>query len=104
MWEKVKEETREFEDELRKAAPEGVKLTGEGREKAEAEFGDLLFALVNAGRLYKLRPDNALEKTDGKFMRRFNYIERRATAQGRHLKDMSLGEMEALWQEAKKME
>ena len=104
VWEKVKEETREFEDELRKAAPEGVKLTGEGREKAEAEFGDLLFALVNAGRLYKLRPDNALEKTNGKFMRRFNYIERRATEQGRQLKDMSLGEMEALWQEAKKME
>ncbi len=104
VWEKVKEETREFEDELRKAAPEGEKLTEAGKEKAEAEFGDLLFALVNAGRLYKLRPDNALEKTNRKFISRFNHIEQRAAEQGRQLNDMSLDEMEALWQEAKKGE
>ena len=104
VWEKVKEETREFEDELRKAAPEGEKLTEAGKEKAEAEFGDLLFALVNAGRLYKLRPDNALEKTNRKFISRFNHIEQRAAEQGRQLNNMSLDEMEALWQEAKKGE
>ena len=104
VWEKVKEETREFEAELRAAAPEGQKPSEADKERMEAEFGDLLFALVNAGRLYKLRPDNALEKTNGKFIRRFNYMERRAKEMGRPLKDMSLDEMEALWQEAKKEE
>ena len=68
------------------------------------EFGDLLFALINAARLYKIRPDNALEQTNLKFMRRFNYLEARAKEQGRDLKDMSLDEMEALWQEAKALE
>ena len=66
-----------------------------------AEFGDLLFSLINVARLYKIKPDNALEQTNLKFMRRFNYIEQKATEQGRSLKDMSLDEMEQLWQEAK---
>ncbi len=92
VWDKVKEEMAEFEAELR----------ADDREKAEREFGDLLFAMVNVARLYKLKPDNALEKTNQKFTRRFNYIERRATEQGRNLKDMTLEEMETLWQEAKK--
>ena len=91
VWEKVKEEVAEFEAELR----------AEDREKAEQEFGDLLFAMVNVARLYKLKPDNALEKTNQKFMRRFAYIEQRAAEQGKNLKDMSLEEMEALWQEGK---
>ena len=92
VWDKVKEEMAEFEAELR----------ADNREKAEQEFGDLLFAMVNVARLYKLKPDNALEKTNQKFTRRFNYIEKRATEQGRSLKDMTLDEMETLWQEAKK--
>ena len=91
VWDKVKEEVAEFEAELR----------ADDREKAEQEFGDLLFAMVNVARLYKLKPDNALEKTNQKFMRRFGYIEQRAAEQGKNLKDMTLEEMEALWQEGK---
>ena len=97
VWDKVKEEIAEFEEELR--------TRGEGREaREEGEFGDLLFSLINVARLYKIRPDNALEQTNLKFIRRFNYIEAKAKEQGRELKDMSLEEMEALWQEAKKDE
>jgi XTP/dITP diphosphohydrolase len=92
VWEKVKEEISEFEAEIATM----------DRERAEQEFGDLLFAMINVARLYKLKPDNALEKTNQKFMRRFNYIEQKASEQGRSLQDMSLDEMEALWQEAKK--
>ena len=84
VWDKVKEEIAEFEE-----------------DPSEAELGDVLFALINAARLYKLRPDNALEQTNIKFMRRFNYIEQRAKEQGRDLKDMTLAEMDALWNEAK---
>ena len=91
VWDKVKEEIAEFEAELR----------ADDREKAEQEFGDLLFAMVNVARLYKLKPDNALEKTNQKFMRRFGYLEQRAAEQGKNLKDMTLDEMEALWQEGK---
>ena len=87
VWDKVKEEIAEFEE-----------------DPSEADLGDVLFALINAARLYKLRPDNALEPTNIKFMRRFNYIEQRAKEQGRDLKDMTLDEMEALWQEAKALE
>lgn len=85
VWEKVKEEIAEFE-----------------QDPSEAELGDILFALINAARLYKLRPDNALEQTNLKFIKRFNYIEQRAKEQGRALQDMSLEEMDALWEEAKK--
>jgi XTP/dITP diphosphohydrolase len=67
------------------------------------EFGDVLFPLINAARLYKIRPDNALEQTNLKFIRRFNYLEAKAKEQGRELKDLSLAEMDALWQEAKGM-
>ena len=87
VWEKVKEEIAEFE-----------------QDPSEAELGDILFALINAARLYKLRPDNALEQTNLKFIKRFNYIEQRAKEQGRALQDMSLEEMDALWEEAKKNE
>lgn len=92
VWEKVHEELNELEAELAKE---------DGRK--EEEFGDLLFAMINAARLYKIKPDNALEQTNLKFIKRFNYIETRAKEQGRELKDMSLDEMEALWQEAKKL-
>lgn len=91
VWAKVKEELAEFEAEV----------ANMDAEKATEEFGDVLFALVNAARLYKIRPDNALEKTNLKFMHRFNYIEEQAKAQNRRLEDMSLDEMESLWQQAK---
>ena len=87
VWEKVKEEIAEFEE-----------------DPSEAELGDVLFALINAARLYKIRPDNALEQTNIKFMRRFNYIEAKAKEQGKELKDMTLAEMDALWNEAKRNE
>lgn len=96
VWAKVKEEIAEFEAEMR-SSDESAKFGG----SLEAEFGDLLFALINAARLYKIRPDNALEQTNLKFMRRFNYLEARAKEQGRDLKDMSLEEMDELWNEAK---
>ena len=66
------------------------------------EFGDLLFAMINAARLYKIRPDNALEQTNLKFIRRFNYVESRAKELGKSLNEMTLDEMESLWQESKK--
>jgi len=91
VWDKVHEELDELQAELSK--PDGG--------YKEAEFGDLLFAMINAARLYKIRPDNALEQTNLKFMRRFNYLEQRAKEKGHDLKDMTLDEMEALWQEAK---
>mgnify|MGYP003490534080 FL=1 len=73
-------------------------------EKATEEMGDLFFALVNAARLYNVRPDNALEKTNAKFIRRFNYVEQKAKEKGLSLKEMTLNQMESLWQEAKTME
>lgn len=94
VWGKVKEEMAEFEAEV----------ANMDNEKATEEFGDVLFALINAARLYKIRPDNALEKTNLKFMHRFGYIEQRAKEQGRRLEDMSLDEMETLWQEAKQFD
>ena len=94
VWAKVKEEIREFEAEVENM----------DSEKATEEFGDLLFAMVNAARLYKIRPDNALEKTNIKFRRRFDYIEQKAKEKGLSLKEMTLDQMEALWQEAKTME
>ena len=96
VWDKVKEEIAEFEAEMR-SSDESAKFGG----SLEAEFGDLLFALINAARLYKIRPDNALEHTNLKFMRRFNYLEAKAKEQGRDLKDMTLAEMDELWKEAK---
>ena len=94
IWDKVKEETAEVEAEMRSG----------DKANLEAEFGDLFFALVNAARLYGVDPESALERTNKKFIRRFNYMEEQAAAQGNSLHDLSLGEMEALWQEAKKGE
>ena len=94
VWEKVHEELDELQAEL-------AQVDGGNNEQ---EFGDLLFAMINAARLYKIRPDNALEQTNLKFMRRFNYVEAKAKEQGKELKDMTLGEMDALWNEAKKNE
>ena len=94
VWAKVKEEIAEFEAEVENM----------DEEKATEEMGDLFFALVNAARLYNVRPDNALEKTNAKFIRRFNYVEQKAKEKGLSLKEMTLDEMEALWQEAKTSE
>jgi XTP/dITP diphosphohydrolase len=99
VWAKVKEEIAEFEAEVRKC-PDGQTVN----DQMTAEFGDLMFALINAARLYKIKPDNALEQTNLKFIRRFNYIEQRAKEQGKELKEMSLEEMDELWNEAKKIE
>ena len=98
VWEKVKEEIREFEKEV---TGDGLQVT---EERMTEEFGDLLFALINAARLYKIKPDNALEQTNLKFIRRFNYLEAEAKKQGKELKEMTLEEMDALWNEAKRGE
>ena len=91
VWAKVKEEIAEVEEEMK----------NNNAVNLEKEFGDLLFSLVNASRLYGINPDNALELTNNKFRRRFNYVEERSIGQGRNLRDMSLEEMDALWNEAK---
>ncbi len=92
VWEKVGEEYREVQAEI----------DSRDQERLEEEFGDLLFAVVNAARLYKVNPENALERANRKFIRRFNYIESQSKEAGHNMKDLSLDEMEALWQEAKK--
>ena len=94
VWQKVSEEKAEF---LREAE-------AGRRDEMEAEMGDLLFALVNAARLYGINPENALERTNAKFMARFNHIERRAAEMGKSLRSMTLDEMDALWNEAKSTE
>lgn len=94
VWEKVSEELTELKDEI----------SSMDADKTEAEFGDMFFSLINAARLYKVNPDNALERTNQKFIRRFNYIEQEAKKQGKILKDMTLSEMDTLWEEAKKAE
>lgn len=94
VWDKVDEEM----SEVREAIASG------DADRIEAEFGDLIFAVVNAARLYGVNPDNALERTNAKFMRRFAHIEETAAAQQRSVADLSLDEMEAAWQDAKKDE
>ena len=92
VWKKVHEELAELEAELEK----------DDRERSTEELGDFLFSVINAARLYKLNPDNALEKTNRKFIDRFNYIEAHSIKIGKPLKDMTLEEMDQLWNEAKK--
>lgn len=94
VWNKVREELGELETELRK----------EDKERSLQELGDFLFSVINAARLYKLNPDDALEKTNRKFISRFNYIEEHSIRQGKPLTEMSLEEMDNLWNEAKKQE
>ncbi|MDR1116007.1 MAG: nucleoside triphosphate pyrophosphohydrolase [Tannerella sp.] len=92
VWDKVEEELSELRHE--------VDVMDD--EKKEAEFGDFLFSIINAARLYSINPDNALELTNRKFIRRFNYLEAQAVEKGRSLKEMSLAEMDAFWDEAKR--
>ena len=91
VWLKVREELDELEAELNK----------DDKERSTEELGDFLFAVINAARLYKLNPDNALEMTNRKFIERFNYIEEHSIRVGKPLTEMTLEEMEELWQEAK---
>ena len=88
------EELGELEQELRK----------DDKENSTQELGDFLFSVINAARLYKINPDDALEKTNQKFIRRFNYIEEHSIRQGKPLTEMTLAEMDNLWNEAKKQE
>lgn len=94
IWDKVDEELKELQSEFE----------GGDAQKMEAEFGDLLFSLVNAARLYHIDPEAALERTNKKFMRRFNYLESQTLKKGMSLKDMTLEEMNVYWEEAKKNE
>lgn len=91
VWDKVREEFDELQREIAQGNADGM----------EAEMGDFIFSLVNAARLYKINPENALERTNQKFIRRFNYVEQGAREQGRSLKEMTLAEMDVLWDEAK---
>ncbi len=92
VWDKVEEELAELKDEVK----------SENIDKMEAEFGDFLFSIINAARLYKINPENALERTNRKFIKRFNYLEEQTIKKGRSLKDMTLEEKEEIWQESKK--
>lgn len=94
VWDKVHEELEELKAELAKG----------DKENSTRELGDFLFSVINAARLYKLNPDNALEMTNQKFIRRFNYVEDHSMKQGKSLKDMTLEEMDKLWDEAKRQE
>lgn len=94
VWNKVQEEISEFQTEI----------DHQNADQAEAEFGDVLFSLINAARLYHINPDNALERTNRKFIRRFNYLESHTIKQGRDLRNMTLAEMDAIWEEAKQLE
>ncbi len=91
VWDKVREELRELEAELER----------DDHERATDEFGDFLFSIVNAGRLYHINPDNALERTNRKFIRRFGHVEQRMRESGKEWRELTLGEMDAWWNEAK---
>ncbi|MGL5959411.1 MAG: nucleoside triphosphate pyrophosphohydrolase [Bacteroidales bacterium] len=94
VWDKVREECNELQHEI----------THHQQENIEGEFGDLLFSIVNAARLYGVEPEIALERTNQKFIRRFAYLEQRTIKQGKPLSEMSLNEMNLIWEEAKKQE
>lgn len=94
VWEKVQEELSELQEEVK----------ANHQEKLEQEFGDVFFALINYARFLKVNPEDALEKTNKKFISRFNYMEQKILAQGKALADCSLAEMDVFWNEAKKME
>ncbi len=94
VWDKLQEEFAELKAEVEKGNEDGI----------EAEFGDLFFSLVNTARLYGVNPENALERTNRKFIKRFNYLEDKTIKQGRGLKDMTLAEMDEIWNEAKRAE
>jgi len=94
VWDKIKEELEELEEEVKKGDEKNI----------ETEFGDLFFSLINAARLYRVDPESALERTNRKFIARFSYLEEKTIKQGRSLRDMSLAEMDEIWEEAKSLE
>jgi len=94
VWDKVKEEIAELE----------VEIKAGNQDKIEQEFGDLFFSLINTARLYGVNPENALERTNTKFTKRFNYLESQTISQGRNLKEMSLEEMDVIWEQAKQFD
>ncbi len=94
VWAKVEEELGELKAELK----------NEDKDRSLREYGDFIFSIINAGRLYKLNPDTALEYTNQKFIHRFNYIEEQSRLEGKSIKDMTLGEMDELWNKAKALE
>ncbi|GAB3746552.1 nucleoside triphosphate pyrophosphohydrolase [Spirosoma pomorum] len=96
VWEKVEEEMQEFRDEFNVEDNDAI-----NKDRAEGEFGDLLFSLVNYARFIDLNPETALERTNKKFIKRFQYLEEQAKASGKALKDMTLAEMDVYWNEAK---
>jgi len=98
VWEKVEEELEEFKRELDITKEEVIDI-----ERAEGEFGDLLFSLINYARFLGINPENALEKTNKKFIQRFTHLENRAKENGKELKDMTLEEMDVYWNEAKQL-
>jgi len=91
VWEKVQEELEEFQDEVKQGNMDAM----------ESEFGDVLFSMVNYARFLNINPENALERTNKKFIKRFQYLENKAKEQGKALKDMTLSEMDVFWEEAK---
>ncbi|MBD0260386.1 MAG: nucleoside triphosphate pyrophosphohydrolase, partial [Cytophagales bacterium] len=96
VWEKVEEEMREFKEAFNEE-------TVIDQHEAEGEFGDLLFSLVNYARFIDINPETALERTNKKFIKRFNYLEEEARKAGKNLKDMTLAEMDVYWEKAKKL-
>jgi XTP/dITP diphosphohydrolase len=98
VWEKVEEELQEFKTEFNT-----VTNTAIDNQKAEEEFGDLLFSLINYARFININPEDALEKTNKKFIKRFQYLESQAKTLGKSLQDMTLAEMDVFWNEAKKL-
>jgi MazG family protein len=94
IWDKVNEELDELRTEIKKG----------NKKETEEEFGDLLFSIVNAARLYDIDPETALEKTNRKFIRRFKFLEENTIHKGRSLKEMNLDEMDQIWEEAKKFD
>ncbi len=93
VWEKVEEEIAELQ----------VEITANNQDKIEAEFGDVLFSMINYARFLKVNPEDALERTNKKFIKRFMYLESKASELGKSLSDMTLAEMDVFWEEAKKM-
>ncbi|MBT8260148.1 MAG: nucleoside triphosphate pyrophosphohydrolase [Flavobacteriaceae bacterium] len=93
VWEKVEEELKEFQDEIKNG----------NKDTIESEFGDVMFSMVNYARFLKINPENALERTNKKFSKRFMYLESKAKKLGKPLKDMTLAEMDIFWEEAKKL-
>lgn len=98
VWEKVEEEMQEFKEEFNAVAPEAI-----NKEKTTAEFGDLLFSLVNYARFIDIDPEEALERTNKKFIKRFQYLESEAAREGKVLSDMTLDEMDVYWEQAKSL-